>query len=302
MLSTSRIMKYVPNSAIRAVSRQVLVAKKNSPHIFFGIGLVGTIAGTVLACRATLKLSQTLDEIQKDLDVVKAKNKVMPQGDLFPSASEDLYYQSVQVYIKSGLKIMRLYGPSIVVSGVSIGLLTNSHIELSRRNAALMAAYATVQKAYEDYRERVREVVGEEKELELYRGIETKKIKGEDGTEIEVKTVDPNKYSQYAKFFDEYSEHWNKDPELNRIYVQCQQNYANNLLHARGHVFLNEVYDMLGIERSSAGQVVGWLRHSDGDNYVSFGIFEAFNSAFVNGNERSILLDFNVDGVIWDKI
>ncbi|MET0785857.1 MAG: DUF6353 family protein [Paenisporosarcina sp.] len=300
MLSTSKVMKYVPNSVIRTVSRQVLIAKKNSPHIFFGVGLAGTILGTVLACRATLKLSETLDDIQKDLDAVNKKNRIPPQGDLF--ANEVVQRDAVQVYVKSGLKIVKLYGPSIVVSSASIALLTNSHVNLARRNTALMAAYATVQKAYEDYRERVREIVGEEKELELYRGIETKTIKGEDGTEIEIKTVDPNKHSVYAKFFDEYSEFWNKDPEFNRIYVQAQQNYANNLLHARGHVFLNEVYDMLGIERSSAGQVVGWLRHSDGDNYVSFGIFEAFNSAFVNGTERSILLDFNVDGVIWDKI
>lgn len=108
--------------------------------------------------------------------------------------------------------------------------------------------------------------------------------------------------SPYARFFDEASANWVKDPEINHIFVQCQQNFANNLLIARGHLFLNEVYDMLGIDRSSAGQVVGWVISGDGDNFVDFGMFEAHSARFVNGYERSILLDFNVDGVVVDKI
>jgi hypothetical protein len=124
--------------------------------------------------------------------------------------------------------------------------------------------------------------------------------KNEDGTKELIPHVDPNKWSPYARFFDEGSPEWKKNSELNRLYVQCQQNYANNLLRARGHVFLNEVYDMLGIDRSQAGSVVGWVIGTDGDNYVDFGLQRAFSSGLIG--ERNILLDFNVDGVIYDKI
>jgi hypothetical protein len=160
-----------------------------------------------------------------------------------------------------------------------------------------MAAYALVQQAYDEYRERVREELGEDRELEMYHGPKTDP-KNKELLEL----GDPNKRSPYSKIFDEYSNCWEKDPELNRLFVQCQQNYANNLLHARGHVFLNEVYDMLGIERTKAGAVVGWVIGHDGDNFVDFGIYDPDNSKFVNGYERSIVLDFNVDGVIYDKI
>lgn len=313
-LSTSKLMYIVPNSVIRNVSRQMLVAKKNSPHIFFVAGVVGTITSTVLACRATLKLSDTLDEIKEDLvtvkemrdavdnqvlEVVEDGGKVVP----VPYTNEDWYKDTLYVYGKASLRIVRLYGPSILVGTASIAALTGSHVQLARRNAALMAAYAALHQMFEDYRERVRFQYGDERELDLFHGVKTESMVNADGDKIEKKVLtDPNKHSMYARFFDEYSPNWQKDPELNRIFVQCQQSYANDLLRARGHLFLNEVYDMLGIERSSAGQVVGWVIGGDGDNYVSFGMFDAYNSAFVNGYERSVLLDFNVDGVVYDKI
>lgn len=299
-LSTSKVMSVIPNSIIRKTSRQVLLAKKNSPHIFFGLGIAGTVTSTVLACRATLKLSDTLSEIQEEVNTVKSMHENVGGTDYSNDEwIKDTYY----VYAKSSLKLIKLYSPAIVVGAISITALTGSHVQLVKRNQALMVAYAALQQAYNEYRERVREHVGPEMELDLYHAVEDKIAKGADGKNELQKFADPNNLSVYAKFFDEYSKNWEKDPELNRLFVQCQQNFANQLLQARGHVFLNEVYDMLGIDRSTAGQIVGWVLPTEkGDGYVSFKMFDAYNSRFVNGNERSILLDFNVDGVIYDKI
>lgn len=277
-------------------NRSALILKKQSPHIFFGLGVLGTGASTVMACRATLKLSDTLDQIHGDVQNVKdLKHLAHSKAEVYANDqyAKDLTY----VYGKGTLSLARLYGPSVLVGVASIALLTGSHVQLTRRNSALMAAYAAVQKAYDDYRERVINEVGSEKELDLHHAA-TVQIVDKD----EVRVVDPNKFSPYAKFFDEYCEQWEKDPELNRIYITCQQNYANNILHARGHLFLNEVYDMLGIPRTKAGAVVGWVVGKDGDNYVDFGMYEARSENFINGAERSILLDFNVDGVIYDKL
>jgi Family of unknown function (DUF6353) len=298
-LSTSKLMAAVPDSLVRNVSRQVLVAKKNSPHIFFAAGVVGVITSTVLACKSTLKLSETLTEIQEEVNTVKEMH-----GNVSPEqySEHDWYKDTVYVYGKASMKLVKLYSPAIVVGTVSIAALSGSHIQLARRNTALMAAYAGLQRAFDEYRNRIRDQYGEDQELDLYRGVKTKTLENDKGEDEEVKTVDPNGLSVYARFFDEGSRHWEKNPETNRLFVQCQQNYANNLLHARGHVFLNEVYDMLGINRSQAGQVVGWVINGEGDNYINFRMFDAYNSNFVNGYERTILLDFNVDGVVYDKI
>lgn len=290
-------MKFVPNVVTRNIARNVLVAKKNSPHVFFGVGLAGVIAGTVLACRATLKLEKTVDEIKEDLDAIPELN-----DNVDDDYGVDQHYKDVgYVYVKAAVKMGQLYGPSIVVGGAGVALLTGAHVQLTRRNTALTVTLAALTKAYNTYRERVQEEIGQERELELYRAIH-EDIVEMDGHKKTVQVVDPNGFSIYARVFDEYSPAWQKDAELNRIFLQCQQNYANHRLNAYGHVFLNEVYDMLGLERSSAGAVVGWVRDGNGDGHIDFGLFEATSHRFINQLERSIFLDFNVDGVIYNLI
>lgn len=293
-------MKLIPNTVSRSVGRKVLQTKKNSPHIFFAAGLVGVVGSTVLACRATLKLDKTLDEIKNDIINVKDLGRdarAERNRDYEREYARDLGY----VYGKSFYKLTKLYGPSIVVGGLSVAALTGSHVQLTRRNNALTITLAGVMKAYDEYRLRVADEVGEERELELHRAISNEKVE-EDGKNKIIKVTNPDGWSPYAKIFDESSIHWQKNAEMNRMYIECQQRYANHLLHSRGHVLLNDVYDTLGFERTSAGAVVGWVREGEGDGFIDFGLYEATSARFINGIEKSIVLDFNVDGVVYDKI
>lgn len=289
-------MKLVPVSVTRNLHRQLLKTKKNSPHIFFFGGVVGVVGSTVLACRATLKLEKVADEIKMDVDNAKAVDSMVKQD-------EKEYYKSLgYVYVRSAGKIVRLYGPAAVLGAASIGALTGSHIQLTRRNAGLTAAFAAVSKAFDDYRVRVRQEVGDERELELYRCMEDVEIEGEKGKKQLVKVRNKDGVSPYARIFDRSSTAWEANLELNRIFLQCQQNYFNHILNARGHVFLNEVYDALGFERCSEGQIVGWVLNSEGDGYIDFGIFQVNSPMALDGTETCIVLDFNVDGAVYDKI
>lgn len=293
-------MKFVPKAITRSVSRKVLVTKMNSPHLFFAAGVVGIIGATVLACRATLKLEETVDEINHDFGNLK---ELKHAHAVDVNYTDNQHYKDLgYVYLRSAVKIGRLYGPSIIVGGLSVACLTGSHVQLTRRNAALSATLAAAMKAYDEYRARVAQEIGVERELELYRAIHDDAIEMDGHKKEVVKAFDPNGLSIYARIFDEYNPNWEKNAEYNRIFIQCQQNYYNHQLHARGHVFLNEVYDSLGFPRSQAGQVVGWLLDGNGDGFVDFGLFEEKNSLFINQREKSIVLDFNVDGVIYDKI
>ena len=277
-------MKFIPQGVTRSVGRTVLQTKANSPHIFFALGIAGVVTSGVLACRATLKLRETLDAIEADVD-----------------ASEELKdpKDKAYVYVRAGLQLGKLYGPSIIVGAVSIAALSGSHIQLTRRNTALMAAYATLQKAFEEYRTRVEEQLGSEKEQDLYLGAKKDGLPSKGAT----KSVKPGEWSPYARFFEESCSEWKRDPELNRLFIQCQQNYLTQLLLTRGHVFLNEAYDALGIERTREGSVVGWVYPSEtGDNYISFGMHDMRNANFLDGTEPTILLDFNVDGIIYNLI
>lgn len=277
----------VPKGLARFAGRSLLKAQKHSPNILFGVGLAGVVGGAVLACRATLKLDETLNEFTVDIAHHRAHSQPKKMA---------------QVYVANTAKVAKLYAPAIIVGGAGIACLTGSHVQLVKRNGALTVAYASLLTAYDDYRGRVRGAVGDEKELELYHGLDVKQVIDEGGKTVEIVTVDPNKLSPYARIFDELNKNFEKDPELNRIRVEAVQRYFNHLLQVRGHVFLNEVYDELGFEHSSAGAVVGWVLNDEGDNYVDFGLYKASSSRFINGDERAIILDFNVDGVIYNKI
>lgn len=281
----------------QALSRSMLVLKKNSPHILFGAGVVGAAGATVLACRSTLKVSEVLDEIQHDVEQVKGMESLVERES--SSYSLDEYRKdTVYVYAKGAVKLGKLYAPALILGGVSIAAIAGSHIQLTKRNNALMVAYAAVAKAYDEYRDRVRDRLGPEEELDIYRGTKTEKL--EDGTEVKV--LDESGRSPYSRCFDEQSENFEKDAEYNRFFISCQQSWANERLRSKGHVFLNEVYESLGLDHTTAGSVVGWVWDGDGDNYIDFGLYSAVNAGWINSPEPRLWLDFNVDGVIYDKI
>lgn len=285
-------MNFIPNALTQQLGRLALKAQKHSPHILFAAGVAGVVGSAVMASRATLKLGGILEEAEYEITSVKTELKHR-KGQY----QKDLAY----VYTKNSMEVIRLYAPAVLVGSVSIAALTGSHIQLTKRNTALTAAYATLNTAYENYRSRVRDEVGEDREQDLYRSVSLKKVVV-DGKVEEIRAIDPNTWSPYARIFDELSIQYQKNAELNRLFIQAQQNYLNDLLHARGHVFLNEVYDSLGLERCSAGAVVGWILDDRGDNYIDFGLFNPSSARFINGLEPAIVLDFNVDGVIFDKI
>lgn len=283
----------------RGVGRQGLALQQHSPKLLFLGGVAGMVGTTVFACRSTLKLERVLDTAQSDLKAAKTMDH--------PDYSDTDRKKDVAIiYTRAGASVARLYAPSLILGVASLAMLTKSHNMLEQRNGALMAAYTALDKGFKEYRGRVIEKYGEEQDQEFRYDTETVQIENEKGKKEEVKRVGPNGASIYARFFDQLCPSWSKNPEYNRLFLRCQQNYANDLLNARGHLFLNEVYEMLGIPHSQAGAIVGWIVGGEGDGYVDFGVFVPDGSDrvrdFVNGREGAVLLDFNVDGVIYNQI
>lgn len=295
-------MKFIPNGVSATLVRAALQTRKHSPVIMFGAGVVGTVASTVLACKATLRIDEVLSKAEYDRYRVKQASDLKREDYTEKDADNDLRL----VKIKLAGNLLKLYGPAIGVGVVSIGLLTGAHVTLTKRNAALSAAYFALDRGFKEYRERVRNELGEEKEREFrYGAIEKEFVQeGEHGHEVvRVKRINPNGTSIYARVFDELNPKWKPGPDYNRLFIISIQNFANDRLNSRGHLFLNEVYDMLGMERVPEGQVVGWVK-GNGDGYIDFGLDEDRQQVvdFFNGDVDSIWLDFNVDGEVWKLI
>lgn len=300
------------NKVSRTIGKASFVIKKHSPAILVTAGVIGTVVSTVMACKATLKAGDILDETSSEMDKIKKTAEVAPDK----YSEKDQQKETLIVYSQTALKMAKLYAPSVALGTVSISAIIWSHNILTKRNVALVAAYTAVDKGFKEYRNRVVERFGSDVDRELRYNIEakelTKTIVNEDGTEEEiteiVEVAKNNEWSIYAKLFDECNSNWTKDPEENLYFLKTQQNYLNDKLKSRGHMFLNEVYDSIGIPRTKAGAVVGWIydeKCPNGDNYIDFGLSDFSKEKvrdFINGYERSILLDFNVDGVILNQL
>ena len=297
--------------------------KKHSPEILMVAGVAGVVVSAVMACRATLKVDTVMEETKEKMDKIhKAEEDGTTEAEEDYS-NEDAKKDTVIVYAQTGLKLAKTYAPAVTIGVLSIMSILASNNILRKRNVALAAAYATVDKSFKEYRNRVIERFGQEIDRELKYNIKAEKVTAtevdeETGKEKKVKknafVVNPSDVSGYARFFEKYTvdengnsilnPHWEPVNEYNIMFLKSQENYANDLLRSKKRLFLNDVYEMLGLPRTKAGQVVGWVYDKDnpvGDNYVDFGLYadNLSYSDFANGFDPAILLDFNVDGNIW---
>ena len=301
------------NKATRLLSSTQYQVKKHSPEILMVAGIAGTIVGTVLACKATTKVSEIIEEKNKNVEDVHT----CLEDNTKEYTEEDSKKDLTIIYAQTGVKLFKLYAPAIGVMALSFASIIAGHKVLKKRNIAIAAAYAAIDKGFKQYRKNVIKEFGEGVDQQMRFGLKSKEIKKKDKDGKTVKEteyyIDPDanpldNISEYARFFDAASSNFAKDPEYNMMFLRRQQDYANEMLKSRGHLFLNEVYDLLDIPRSKAGQVVGWVYdkngNTKGDNYVDFGLYrnDQGTRRFVNGLEYNILLDFNVDGVIYDLI
>lgn len=305
MKNKTEIMKSVNGVASKAVMK----LKKHSPEILVVAGIAGTVVSAVLACKATTKVAEILDETKGTLDTI---HEGMETGAINGQeyTTEDGKKDTVVVYAQTGVKLAKLYGPAIILGALSITSILASNNILRKRNVALGAAYAAIDRSFKEYRGRVIERFGEQVDTELKYGIKAKKfeeieVDPETGKEKKVKktvmVADPNLQSDYAVYFDSKSRNYETNPDYNRMFLKAQQAFANDKLQTRGHLFLNEVLDDLDLPRTPAGQIVGWTKDGP-DGYVNFRIVEVERETEDGRHEPALLLDFNVEGNIWEKM
>lgn len=305
MKNKTEIMKSVNGVASKAVMK----LKKHSPEILVVAGIAGTVVSAVLACKATTKVAEILDETKGTLDTI---HEGMETGAINGQeyTTDDGKKDTVVVYAQTGMKLAKLYGPAIILGTLSITSILASNNILRKRNVALGAAYAAIDKSFKEYRGRVIERFGDQVDTELKYGIKAKKfeeieVDPETGKEKKVKktvmVADPNLQSDYAVYFDSKSRNYETNPDYNRMFLKAQQAFANDKLQTRGHLFLNEVLDDLDLPRTPAGQIVGWTKDGP-DGYVNFRIVEVEREIEDGRHEPALLLDFNVEGNIWEKM
>ena len=297
--------------------------QKHSPEICLAVGIVTTIAGVVVACRATIKAKEVIEDHKKQMEVIhnceesgKTHNE---QGEIVEYTHEDAKKDSFSTLIKTGIKIGKLYLLSLILIGLSIFCQIKGYKTLSERLAMASAAYAALAAKFKDYRARVRDKFGEDEEKAIYHNIRAKDIEmtktDEDGNAVtEKQTVFIADDDDYTALWSQYNEdgvknlNWSPSVDRNLFWLRSEQAYLNSQLQLRKGrpVTLNEVRSRLGLPLTMKGQAVGWTYEPNnpnhkGDNYIDFGL-EKLYMAYRNGEEMpgeaSLILEFNCDGEI----
>lgn len=289
MKRTSKQIK-VGNAKIEALKFKI---KQHQPEICVYGGTTMMAAGTVAGVLATAKVPEVLDKY--DDDIFRIKNGALTGDDQKKAlAKNKLQYMSKIGLMYTPAAVLTVGGATTILAGFGI---------IKRRYAGVAAALATTTDAFVKYRERVVEEYGEEVDYRFKNGIKKTEevVVNEDGTSTVVDRVTVET-SQYAVMFDSNSTEWQPDYTYNFGYLTGLEAYMNTVLSGRGHLFLNEVYDQLGVPRTDAGAVCGWVYKGKGnDGYVDFGLSDyEKHKDFLTGLTPDVLLDFNVDGVIVD--
>ena len=305
----------VSTSAAKFAGKAEFTIKKNSPEILLGAGIVGFVGTIVLACRATCRADEVLEFHRrkiKDIEDAKEIADADPEGEM--SYDIEIYRQDKAIrYLKTTGNLAKLYAPTVAVGALSLACILTSRNIMQKRYLGVVAAYNGLSAAFEEYRKRVRDEYGEGldkhfrygttyEELPVYDENGKKTKEKEQVEKTETGMVMPNDDS--CRFFDSSNPNWDKNPTFSMMWLRGQQNILNDILHTRGHVFLNEVYDALGFPHTPQGAVLGWI-DGEGDNCIDFGLYDQNKEnvrRFVNGVDNVIMLEFNHDGVIWDKI
>lgn len=300
-------------SASRLANKLAFKAQKHSPEILIAVGAVSIVTGTVQACKATLKMQDVLETTSDNLEKIHGLEDgtlKVKEGETY--TEEDARKDKTTVYIQTAVKAVKLYAPSIVLIGGGLGCMIGSHIIMRRRYGAAVAAYSAVTTAFNEYKARVKERFGEQTQYELEHGVKAEEVEttDENGNKKKetVYVTDKTIKHPYSVIFDESNPNWERDSGYNLIFIKNVEDAANRKLRKKGYLFLNDVYDMLGVSNTYIGQFAGWVwdpADPSIDSRVDFGLYDDYNPqkvAFLQGDEYSVVLDFNCDGNIIDKI
>jgi hypothetical protein len=294
-------MSYIPASLTRLGGRQLLKLRKHSPTIMVVGGVVGLGATAVMAAKATRKLDPVIDT-HKKLRVDITMNA---------TDQRDEQKKVVSLYTGTAIELGKLYGPTLIVGGLSAFSVLNGHRILSARHLATMAAYSGLMEQFQAYRARVSETLGPELERDIHNGAigHMEEDPNHPGEYLRKSTFGTQPGSYLRPFFDEANSNWTRDPTANFLFLKGVQSHMNRILELRGYLFLSEVYEALGMGHLKTKEtiVTGWLYKNDGvsDGFVDFGFMTDQSPeavAFRNNAESSVRLNFNIDGVIWDLI
>lgn len=219
---------------------------RNASTVLTCLGGAEVVLPSVMSVKATPKVMELLDEAKEE------------------KGEELTKWEKVKIGTKP-------YSPSILTDTATIACIFGSQILNKRQQASLASAYAIVDQSFKDYKNKVKELYGEETHQEIVNSIAIEKA---EDVYIHSECLCTNcdlsvegNIGEPKMFYDEYS---NRYFEATIEQVMAAEYHLNRNYILRGCAVLNELYEFLGLSTTDYGSVVGWAPLDEGMYWIDF--------------------------------
>lgn len=198
--------------------------KRNAPTILTGLGVVGVIGTTISGITATPKAIKLLE--------IENEYKLERDGEEL-----DL--------LEKAILVTPIYLPTLLLGIGTISCIVGSNKINTNRQAMLTSAYAYLNSSFNEYKETVNKLYGEDADHKV-----DMKIAEERYNDSEIEYIGEEKL-----FYDKFSKRYFQTT----LYKLQNAIYQLNKIYAiEGEASLNDFYDCLGLEKTDYGDVIGW--------------------------------------------
>lgn len=300
------------DAATRFGHKAAFKIKKASPELLLVGGIVCIVGGTVLACKATKKASDILDEGHDEVEVMREAIDD-PEGNLVKVDEKEVKKGIAKSKLRTLGRVAGAYAPAVALGSAGIAMIFTSHGIMRKRNGALLASYNALDAMFKTYRARVlEEEDGKERDRRYLLGNDISEISEDQMNEFDlVRRVNEDAGGMLSQYPEWYGMHtvrfdantsaaFSMHPFSNLNRIRSTESVMTSRLHEKGYVSLNEVLHELHMDPVPWGQLVGriWMPGEEDDNEF---VIEAVE---VNQDQPGspIILNFHLDGMIWDRL
>lgn len=230
---------------LKVISKSVCISmRKHSPEILTGIGIAGMVSTTVMAVRATPKALMLIEE-EKRRQNADIRETAKANGE-----TEIVHIDKLS-HVDTIKTTWKCYIPAVITGTLSAACLIGASSVNLRRNAALATAYTLSESALKDYRDKVIETVGEEKEKEVRKAVAKEQIERNPVENNEVIITSTGDDLCYDVLSGRYFK-----SDVSKI--KQAVNEINRQLLFDTYVSLNSFYDAIGLDGTKIGDDLGW--------------------------------------------
>lgn len=250
----------------RGLTKSVgLMLAKNSPTILTGLSVTGLVSTVILAVKATPKALSLIDDER------------LERAD----EDENFIYGSTPLPKKDLIKLTwKCYIPTAVTGALTVACIVSGNSIHLRRNAALAGLYSLSEKALKEYKTKVVETIGKNKERDIRDEIAKDRVLNTPIVDSEVILTGKGNVLCLETLSGRY---FRSDIEqIKRVLNGLSRELLSDMF-----VTLNEVYYGLGLSATKMGEMVGWN--------IDDGLIEAdFSAQLGEDGNPCIVLDFTI--------